>query len=362
MAIQAEIGMKQKVTLEDISKKTGFSQSTVSMILTRRTDVSFSANTIQIVEEAAKELGYLPVTRKKIALFTRRTIMIVCPFVINHYYSTIIQAFQSAAAQMRCNVLVYTTYNDPDEEKHILKVMAETDIGGIVFATVPNSLATLKKISARVPIIVLADDTDALGVEIVKLNNYQAGCLIAEHLARLGHKHLICISSPLSASVGVRIHRYKGLEESWRKLCPEGSIRLFTNFVSSSQIRDNIQIERMLGRQIMESVLENEPDSFTAIVAVNDMFAYGIMDALSAAGLSVPEKYSLCGMDNDFPSGLCGVNLTSIEHFMAQNVHIAFRRLYRKIAADEPSIDISAKKVISPELIVRRTTAVCTRP
>ena len=49
---------KKKVTSTDIARKAGVSQSTVSMVLNKKYNVSFSKETIERVEKAAKELGY----------------------------------------------------------------------------------------------------------------------------------------------------------------------------------------------------------------------------------------------------------------------------------------------------------------
>lgn len=48
----------KKVTSTDVAKKAGVSQSTVSMILNKKYNVSFSRETVERVEHAAKELGY----------------------------------------------------------------------------------------------------------------------------------------------------------------------------------------------------------------------------------------------------------------------------------------------------------------
>ena len=55
---------KKKVTSTDIARKAGVSQSTVSMVLNKKYNVSFSKETIERVEKAAKELGYVAPKRK----------------------------------------------------------------------------------------------------------------------------------------------------------------------------------------------------------------------------------------------------------------------------------------------------------
>lgn len=354
--------MKQRVTLADLSRKTGLSQATISMILARRSDVSFSEKTIRIVQDAAREMGYAKCGRKRLSLFSKNTIMLVCPFILNHYYSAVVQTIQAAAAEAQCNVLVYTTYNSPDEEARIIKVMGEADAGGLIFAMMPQSRTLLRKIANIVPIVLIADEDPAVDLDLVKLHNYKAGSLMARHLAELGHKHIIFISTPLSDSFPARMKRFAGLRDTWQEVCPEGSLRLFTDYVSPAMVRSNIQMERFLGQEIMLGLLDQGLADYTAIVAVNDMLAYGILDSLQAHGKKVPEDVSVCGLDNDFPSDLVGISLTSVEHFMTHNAQQAFRMLHARISPSIQSRNSIALKNIQPELVVRNSTAKPARP
>ena len=52
------------MTSTDIAKAAGVSQSTVSMVLNKKYNVSFSKETVEKVEQAARELGYVPQKRK----------------------------------------------------------------------------------------------------------------------------------------------------------------------------------------------------------------------------------------------------------------------------------------------------------
>ena len=51
---------RRKVTSTDIAKAAGVSQSTVSMVLNKKYNVSFSKETVDKVEQAAAALGYVP--------------------------------------------------------------------------------------------------------------------------------------------------------------------------------------------------------------------------------------------------------------------------------------------------------------
>ena len=49
---------RKKVTSSDVAEKAGVSQATVSMVLNHKYNVSFSRETVEKVESAARELGY----------------------------------------------------------------------------------------------------------------------------------------------------------------------------------------------------------------------------------------------------------------------------------------------------------------
>ena len=75
--------MKKKVTSTDIAHAAGVSQSTVSMILNKKYDVSFAKETVEKVENAAKELGYVP-PKRKTRKGTKRD-FIDMYFLLQHY-------------------------------------------------------------------------------------------------------------------------------------------------------------------------------------------------------------------------------------------------------------------------------------
>ena len=71
---------RKKVTSTDVAKKAGVSQSAVSMILNKKYNVSFSRETIERVEEAARILGYTNEKKNtKTGVSMRGTIFVMCP-------------------------------------------------------------------------------------------------------------------------------------------------------------------------------------------------------------------------------------------------------------------------------------------
>ena len=71
---------KKKATSSDVAKRAGVSQATVSMVLNKKYNVSFSRETVERVEQAARELDYeLPGRRKHKADRKEKLIVVFCP-------------------------------------------------------------------------------------------------------------------------------------------------------------------------------------------------------------------------------------------------------------------------------------------
>ena len=83
---------KKKVTSSDVAKRAGVSQATVSMVLNKKYNVSFSKEVIQKVEAAAGELGYeLPKRRTQRGERREKLLVVISPNLTNPYYVMLLQ-------------------------------------------------------------------------------------------------------------------------------------------------------------------------------------------------------------------------------------------------------------------------------
>ena len=67
------------------------------------------------------------------------------------------------------------------------------------------------------------------------------------------------------------------------------------------------------------------------MVAINDMVAYGVREALIDEGRRIPEDISLCGFDNIYPSRFHGIELTTVEHAIVERGRGSVRLLAEKL-------------------------------
>ena len=98
---------KKKITSSQVAEKAGVSQATVSMILNRRSNVSFSAETVERVEGAARELGYeLPRRRKRKDSKKEKLIVVLCPTLTSPYYVLLLQGIEAVANEKGYGVFI----------------------------------------------------------------------------------------------------------------------------------------------------------------------------------------------------------------------------------------------------------------
>ena len=115
---------KKKITSSQVAERAGVSQATVSMILNRRNNVSFSAETVERVEQAARELGYeLPRRRKTADNKKEKLIVVFCPTLTSPYYVLLLQGIEAVANEKGYGVFICNTQRDAVLEEKYLRMI-----------------------------------------------------------------------------------------------------------------------------------------------------------------------------------------------------------------------------------------------
>lgn len=340
----------KKVTLSDIATITGFSTASVSMILANKKISRFSEETLKSVRSVANELGY--VSKSSITV-RKKLVLIVCPSMFNPYYTTLVQSMEMEAYRLGVSTISFNTYWDIEREKQVVSVAIENKVDGVIFAMVPQQNEVAHKLKNIIPLVIIGDKKMDLGVDTVDINNFNAGRLMGEHYIDFGHTEFAYISSPLSSDHSARTERLRGLSA----VCIERGIKEPTLFIKDEiNPEDELnytEMEYNVGYDLALKCLETYKN-VTALVAMNDMIAYGVLDAVKSKGFSVPEDYSVSGFDNIFPSKLMGIELTTVDHHIIQRGKKATKILIAKLGAFGNPSEIT--RVEYPSILIDRRT------
>ena len=300
--------MSSKPTLRDIAEATGVSTASVSMILNGKSLERFSSQRVASVLAEAERIGY----RTPSARCSGKQIAVLSPSVSNPYHTKMITGIDAAAHAAGYHTAIYNTYWNPRTESHLLDTLDFSRVAGIIFAMTPTQPAKVRELSHRVPIVAVGDRVVDFGIDTVDVDYFGAAQLVA-----LNEHHIS------------RMRRAQGLQEAYRRWCPEGSVTICSHVNSLEAEITTPDLEYRSGMELAYKCLRN--DKITGIVAINDMVAYGVLDALVREGYRVPEDFSLCGFDNVTSSGYQRIQLTSVENYTFNHGKSAFNLLLERI-------------------------------
>ena len=355
---------KKKVTSTDIARAAGVSQSTVSMVLNRKYNVSFSKETVEKVEKAARELGYV-LPKRKLRRESRgeKLLVVFCSNLTNPYYVMLLQGIESRAKEQGYGLFVCNTQRDLKMEERYLKMMKSLKPLGIIYTCNPSHcfMDTVGKLAEEIPVVIVNNQNERLNVDAVELDNSKLGRIMAKHLLDLGHKKVAYIAPPLTVRQKQRSKRVEGFLKEFEKAGLKDQVVIRAAAEELDQDVAHIDSEYLIGYELTKELLE-ERTEVTAIVGLNDMIAFGILDALQEAKLKVPGDVSVMGCDNTLFARMHKVSLTTIEHFVIFKGRDACDIIMKKIASQRTKyydIDpISTYHVeYEPKLIQRGTTS-----
>ncbi|HIX28281.1 MAG TPA: LacI family DNA-binding transcriptional regulator, partial [Candidatus Blautia stercoravium] len=177
-----------KVSVKDISKKTGFSPATISNALNHKRGVS--EETAAKVLQAAKEMGYISESRimkVKLVIFKRNGLIINdTPF-----FSLMIDGIENEcrAAGMEM-VLSYLNKNDENYEQQVEWLIHDNSSAVILLGTelMEEDVEIYK--SATCPFLMLDYWAWDMRFNGVLINNADSARLAVEYLIQKGHKEI----------------------------------------------------------------------------------------------------------------------------------------------------------------------------
>jgi LacI family transcriptional regulator len=316
----------KKVTLADIAKECGVTTASVSMILSNKKIERFSQETLDSVRQTAARLNYKTISRRS----NKKLILIVCPSIYNPYYATLVQSMEMEAFSKGYTTITFNTYWDSSRENEVLSIALEKHVDGVIFAMIPQKNEVAIKIKELLPIVIIGDRKCNLGIDTVEIDNYLAGRKMGKFYIDLGHKEFAYISTPLNEEHSARTERLRGLTS----ICLEHNIQapkiIVKEYIFPEEELNYTDIEYNVGYALALECLTTYKNA-TALVAMNDMIAYGVLDAVKSRGFSVPEDYSVSGFDNIFPSKFIGTELTTIDHYIIPRGKKAFKMLSLKL-------------------------------
>ncbi|MGI4852999.1 MAG: LacI family DNA-binding transcriptional regulator, partial [Janthinobacterium lividum] len=189
------------VTLSDVAKATGYSVSTVSIILSEAPlSAKVAASTRDTIRAAAEEMGYHPDARAR-ALRSQSsgTIGVLAFDLSDPFCMPVVQGIQSGLQKTAYLPLMMDAQTERSVFDYSLRLMLERRVDGVIVIASwtfdeNKLLADIKK--NAVPMLIVGRDLTGSGITSYLLDNEEGGFLAMEHLVNLGHTRIAVIRGP----------------------------------------------------------------------------------------------------------------------------------------------------------------------
>src|SRR3569833_4287 len=268
----------RRVTLADVARRAGVSQTAASFVLSgRREEMRISTDVETRVLQAARETGYRPnIVSRSLRTGTTHTIGFVSDTeATTPIAGDLIMGALAAARDRGYLLLIAETEGDGALEQELLEAMIDRQVDGIVFATMYTRKAVVPKL-LRSRRAVLLHAVPSRPAPLV------AGHREGIYLIGAGPRSGQGPAGSLAA-----VERLQGIKEALDEanVRPAGAVAC-------------ADWQPELGYAAVKGLLDDGA-SIGALLCFNDRVAVGAYNALADAGLDVPSDVSVVSFDVD---------------------------------------------------------------
>jgi LacI family transcriptional regulator len=343
------------VTIRDVAKESGFSSTTVSIVLNNAPLARYiPVATKKRIERAAKKLGYRPnLFARSLRSKRSHTVGVMVVDMTDPFCTLVLRGIENSLYQSSFLPILTDMHNERSRFERYLEMLLDRRVEGLIvvanwlFLDI-NLLSDLEKSS--VPTAIIGCELKNEQMSSVIVDNELGAQLAIEHLHALGHRKIAIIRGP--KGLVDSSPRWKGIRNFAKSSDLELDPRLILDLPES---RDPISSFEAGFKLTEDLVKQKRP--FTAILAFDDMTAFGAIRALAKAGIRVPEHCSVIGFDDVANSAFYTPALTTIRQPLETMGGMAVGLVVDGINAVLEKREASAlHRKVAPELVVREST------
>lgn len=330
------------VSIREVAAHAGVSVGTVSNVLNRPHTVPDA--TVVRVRTAIAELGYVRNdAARQLRAGRSHTVGLVVLDARNPFFTDLARGADDLAAEQGLSVLIGNSDERPDRELRLLTHFEELRAHGVLISPIGDDIARLRELRGRgIPVVLVDRAAPDSGFSSVAVDDVRGGMIAARHLIETGRRRIAYVGGP--AALRQVADRAEGARQAVADADGATLERLETGSLTVAE-------GRAAGQRIAARPTARRPD---AVFAANDLIAFGVLQALTAAGVAVPDEIALIGYDDIDFAAAAAVPLSSVRQPSITMGATALSILVDEAA--DPSLP-PRDVVFEPELVVRASTA-----
>jgi alanine racemase len=338
-----------KVTISQIAKEAGVSKTAVSFAFNDPTQLS--SNTVRHIREIAERLGYTPDPIAR-SMTTRRTNALglllpqdIATALANPFYTQFIRGIGEVCGSVGLTLMLV-----PPLWGSVLKAIPHATVDGFVVVGLEVDRGEIQLMRRRDVPFVMVDSEAPADVPSVNVDDRSGAYAVMRHILERGHRRIavICIESgkaghieQYTGTLAARLAGYRAALEAYGLSLDSPGIQV----IEAATTWEG-------GQNAFERLWSAGPRP-TAIVAMSDIIAIGVMDAATEHQLQLPRDLSVAGFDDLPDTRHMRPGLTTVRQPVEEKGRLAADVLVAALAKDCPV----NHHMLPTELVIRQSVA-----
>ncbi len=327
-------------SIKDIAREAAVSTATVSHVINKTRFVSDEVRAR--VLNAIELHNYYPNAHaRSLASGSSRMLGLVISDIANPFFPELVKSIEAAAFEHNYDVVLSNTNYEPERASHYVRRFIERKVAGVALMTSEMDKSLIDELARREVSVVFLDSGET-GLHMSNLRvRYDEGIKQAIlHLFAFGHRRIAFVSGPPHLHSAKR--RLEAFRQTMQSVLPDSPEQIF---------QGDFKIEG--GTRAAAEILTAR-DAPTAVVAANDLMAFGAIGEFRRGGLNVPRDISVIGFDDIAFSSLIEPALTTVNLPRRELGKLAVEALMTTLASPtERGVEFE----IPTALVVRNSTA-----
>ncbi|MFF0201648.1 LacI family DNA-binding transcriptional regulator [Streptomyces sp. NPDC005017] len=271
-------------TSRDVAQAAGVSQAAVSLVLGDKWRGRVSEATAARVRQAARDLGYRPnLAARNLRLGRTRTVLLVVPALTTEFFAGVYTGAARVAAAHGFGLVLYPSPEGIGPARDPF-ASAQAALDGIIASSMAADALTALR-GDQLPLVMLdSDPQGSHGATTVNLDITDGIRQITDHLAGLGHRHVLHLAADIPSWT---------FEIRARELAD-----LLTRHPGTTLRTTRTPLTIDAARTAAETALAAPGPRPTAVVCDDDLLAAGTYKAARRLGLRIPDDLSVTGIDD----------------------------------------------------------------
>jgi LacI family transcriptional regulator len=329
-------------TIRDVARQANVAIGTVSRVLNGHKSVSEDVR--RRVLKAIKKLNYEPDrVAQSMRLGVTRTVACATREISMPGYGAIINAAEEVLRSKGYTLLLAITDERKERELELLRIFQQRRVDAIIMTTSSEDDAELSKRIKQLDIpVVLLDREIPQELDAVTIDHRRGVHAATEYLEGLGHTRIALLTG--NPSVRPARERIAGFKEAFAHV---------GKHANQSVVRTGgFSVE--FGFRETSSLLSS-PTRPTAIIAGGMAMLSGVLQAVRARGLIIPEDISVvAGADSDL-AALTSPSITAVRWSGTDEGRMAVQLLLNRLGGNRGAP--AQRVMLSTELITRESCA-----